>query len=57
MKKLLDKYKNLAPHYKALVLAKVGVATGLIVVHFAPLPPEYMVVVSFLSNIVWLFVF
>ena len=57
MNKLVEKFRKLEPHYKVLIGVKAGVATGLTVVHFAPLPQEYAVIVSFFANIVWLFMF
>lgn len=57
MPKLVEKFRKLETHYKVLIVTKVGVASGLTVVHFAPLPSEYAVYVSFIANIVWLFVF
>ena len=57
MNRLVEKFKKLEHHYKVLIGVKVGVATGLTIVHFAPLPQEYAVIVSFFANIVWLFMF
>ena len=57
MNRLVEKFRKLETHYKVLLGVKAGVATGLMVVHFAPLPQEYAVIVSFFANIVWLFMF
>ena len=57
MNRLVEKFRKLETHYKVLIGVKVGVATGLTIVHFAPLPQEYAVIVSFFANIVWLFIF
>ena len=57
MNHLVEKFRKLETHYKVLLGIKVGVVTGLTVVHFAPLPQEYAVIVSFFVNIVWLFMF